>query len=132
MPTRSGDGATALLIEDEPLVREMVRRALEPEICRVVEAENGEEGLRAIEQNSPAVDLVVVDLMLPGVNGLEVIEELHRPDLPVLCITAFGRTATDMLEPMVTDYHVPVLTKPFTAAALAQAVSDLLERARRS
>jgi two-component system cell cycle sensor histidine kinase/response regulator CckA len=124
---------TALLIEDEPTVRTIARRALEPDICAVVEAENGEQGLRLLEQHSQSIDLVIVDLVLPGINGLELIETIisNRPGLPLLCITGFGRTAIDMLEPMIRDYHVPVLTKPFTATALATAVSDLLDRAQR-
>ncbi len=123
----------ALLIEDESSVRGMIRRAVEPDICTVIEAPDGESGLRIIERGFPPVDLVLVDLMLPGLNGLQVIEEVSRshPHLPMLCMTGFGATATDMLETTLQDYRVPVLVKPFRPTELAEAVRTLLERANR-
>jgi two-component system response regulator DesR len=86
-----------------------------------------------VSRGTPPIDLVLVDLMLPNLDGLEVIEILSRshPGLPLLCITGFGATATGILESTLRDYHVPVLLKPFEGAALAEAVRALLERATR-
>jgi CheY-like chemotaxis protein len=124
---------TALFIDDESSIRAVVRRALEPEVCAVVEAEDGEKGLQILERGVPQVDLVLVDLMLPGLNGLKVIETISRyhPDLPLLCLTGFGDTAGELLETTVRDYHVPVLLKPVRAPELVEAVRALLERAGR-
>jgi DNA-binding NtrC family response regulator len=124
---------TALVIDDEHSVRWVIRQALEPEICNVIEAADGISGIRRVSRADPPVDLVIVDLKLANLNGLEVIESLTRthPGLPILCITGFGATATDLLERMLRDYRVPVLLKPFSSKQLAEAVQALLERATR-
>jgi CheY-like chemotaxis protein len=124
---------TTLVIDDDSAVRSVIRRALEPEICTLVEAEDGVSGIQMVSRGTPPIDLVLVDLMLPNIDGLEVIEILSRshPGLPLLCITGFGATATALLESTLRDYHVPVLLKPFEGAELAEAVRALLERASR-
>jgi CheY-like chemotaxis protein len=124
---------TVLVIDDEHAVRWVIRQALEPEICNVIEAADGVSGIRRVARANPPVDLVIVDLKLANLNGLEVIESLSRthPRLPMLCITGFGATATDLLESTLSDYHVPVLLKPFSRHELGQAVQALLERASR-
>lgn len=133
VPVGSFSRATALLIDDESSTRQIVRRTLEPQVCAVVEAEDGEKSLQILERGNPQVDLVLVDLMLPGVNGLTVIENISRshPELPVLCMTGFGATACDMLETTLREYRVPVLLKPFDPPDLVEAVRALLERAGR-
>ena len=124
---------TALVIDDEHAVRWVIRKALEPEVCNVIEAADGISGIRRVSRGNPPVDVVIVDLKLANLNGLEVIESLTRthPGLPMLCITGFGATATDLLERMLRDYRVPVLLKPFSSKQLAEAVQALLERATR-
>jgi CheY-like chemotaxis protein len=123
---------TALVIDDESSVRWVIRRALEPEVCNVIEAADGISGLLRIRQGPP-VDLVLVDLKLANLNGLEGIERLRQsnPGLPLLCITGFGATATAILESTVSQHHVPVLLKPFKAEEVADAVRLLLDRAAR-
>ena len=124
---------TALVIDDESGVRWVVRKALEPEVCDVIEAADGISGIRRVSRGNPPVDVVIVDLKLANLNGLEVIESLTRthPGLPMLCITGFGATATELLESTLRDYRVPVLLKPFSSKQLAEAVQALLERATR-
>jgi DNA-binding NtrC family response regulator len=131
--TTSLERPTALVIDDEHAVRWVIRQALEPEICNVIEAADGISGIRRVSRGTPPVDVVIVDLKLANLNGLEVIESLTRthPGLPILCITGFGATATDLLERMLRDYRVPVLLKPFSSKQLAEAVQALLERATR-
>jgi DNA-binding NtrC family response regulator len=124
---------TVLVIDDEHAVRWVVRKALEPDVCNVIEAADGISGIRRVSRGDPPVDLVIVDLKLPNLNGLEVIESLTRahPGLPMLCITGFGATATDILESTLRDYRVPVVLKPFSSKQLAEAVQAMLERASR-
>ena len=124
---------TALVIDDEHAVRWVIRQALEPEVCNVIEAADGISGIRRVSSATPPVDLVIVDLKLANLNGLEVIKSLSRthPGLPLLCITGFGATATDILESTLRDFRVPVLLKPFSSRELAEAVRALLERASR-
>ena len=124
---------TALVIDDEHAVRWVIRKTLEPDVCNVIEAADGISGIRRVSRGNPPVDVVIVDLKLANLNGLEVIESLSRthPGLPMLCITGFGATATDILESTLRDYRVPVLLKPFSSKQLAEAVQALLERASR-
>jgi DNA-binding NtrC family response regulator len=129
----SSQRPTVLVIDDESSVRWVIRRALEPEVCTVIEAADGVSGILRVRRATPPVDLVLVDLKLANLNGLEVIESLSRsnPGLPLLCITGFGATATAILESTLRDYRVPVLLKPFKGENLAEAVRSLLERASR-
>jgi CheY-like chemotaxis protein len=69
---------TALVIDDESSVQRTIRRALEPEICNLVEAGDGVSGIQMVSRGAPPIDLVLVDLMLPNLDGLEVIEILSR------------------------------------------------------
>src|SRR5881394_4502506 len=85
---------TALLIDDEEPLRHIVRRMLEFDVCRIIEAVDGESGLRLLEQDDGQIDLVITDLLMPGLDGLDVLAVIqeHRPDLPVLVISAFAGT----------------------------------------
>ncbi len=120
---------TALVIDDEPGVRRLVHRILEPEVCRVIEAASGEEGLRLIQAGSPAVDIVLTDLVMPSLNGWDVIDTLaeYLPDLPVLAISAYaGLDQRTLAERLGTQ----VLAKPFDVEELQRAVSTVLADAR--
>src|SRR5690349_11848905 len=81
---------TVLVVEDEPDIRELVKYNLEREGFHVVEAENGEQGLAAVQRDKPA--LVLLDLMLPGMDGMEICRLLRgRPEtssLPIIILTA--------------------------------------------
>jgi DNA-binding NtrC family response regulator len=121
---------TALVIDDEAPVRQLVHRMLEPEVCRVLEAPDAETGLRIIEVDDPRVDIVLTDWIMPGLGGLDVIEVLrqYRPGLPVAVIS--GYTAT--LHPVVADgSRYRMLQKPFTAEQIQQTVSEMVASARR-
>jgi DNA-binding NtrC family response regulator len=119
--------ATALVVDDEAAVRHMVRRILEPQICGVVEVEDGEAALRLIQRRPDAVDVVLTDVSMPGIDGLTLVAVLaqHQPSLPVLCMSGY-------VEPLGTDHSVsvPFIQKPFTPEALCVAVAALIERSR--
>ena len=110
-----------LLIEDETRIQAFVRRGLEAEGYGVVTADDGPDGLSLAR--SGEWDLVVLDLLLPGMNGLRVLHELHRerPQLPVVVLSARGdlRTKLKGFELGATDY----VSKPF-------ALDELLARIR--
>jgi len=118
-----------LVIDDEAPVRALVHRMLEPEVCRVLEAADAEIGLRIIEVEQPPVDVVLTDWIMPGLDGLDVIEVLqrHRPGLPVVVIS--GYTAT--LHPVVGERSgYRMLQKPFTAEEIQQTVAEMVASAR--
>ena len=86
-----------LVVEDEPSIRQMVRRVLEKEGWTVREAENGKAGLQAVAESKPAV--VLLDLMMPVMNGFDFIRELRKnqdwQDIPVVILTAKDLTVED-------------------------------------
>jgi DNA-binding NtrC family response regulator len=121
----SAEPATVLVVDDESMVRTLVRRMLEPDVCAVVEAEDGESALRLIEHGQPAIDAVLTDLVMPGIDGFDIVTVLarHRPDLPVVCMSGFASVAKDRLT-------VPFLPKPFSLETLRAALDPELARSR--
>ena len=89
-PTAASATATVLVIEDEPGIVDFVRRGLEAEGFRVQTASDGIEGERMAL--TEAIDALVLDLMLPGRGGFEIIASLRqaRPALPVIVLSALG------------------------------------------
>jgi DNA-binding response OmpR family regulator len=118
--------ATVLVVDDEPIVREVVVRYLAREGHRTLEAGDGTRARRMIESDD--LDLVVLDLMLPGIDGLELCRWIRgRSDLPVIMLTARGEEADRIvgLELGADDY----VTKPFSPRELAARVRSVLRRA---
>jgi DNA-binding response OmpR family regulator len=118
--------STILVVDDEPIVRDVVVRYLERDGFRTVEASSGDEAQRLLEREPPA--LVVLDVMLPGIDGFELCRWIRsHSDLPILMLTARGEEADRIvgLELGADDY----LTKPFSPRELAVRVRNLLRRA---
>ena len=121
-----------MVIEDEKDIRDLVRYNLEKAGYRVAAASDGEEGLKMLFASRP--DALVLDLMLPGANGLEILRELRGEptthDLPVLVLTARSAEMDKLLgfEHGADDY----LTKPFSPRELVARVKALVRRARPS
>jgi DNA-binding response OmpR family regulator len=117
---------TVLVVDDEPIVREVVVRYLEREGYRTLEAGDGDAARETIERDG--ADLVVLDVMLPGTDGLELCRWIRsRSELPVIMLTARGEEADRIvgLELGADDY----LTKPFSPRELAARVRSVLRRA---
>jgi DNA-binding response OmpR family regulator len=119
------DGPTVLVVEDEPTVAEVVSVYLERAGYRVVVASDGQEALEILESQSP--DLVVLDLTLPEVDGLEITRWLRaRGEVPIIMLTA-RREEVDRilgLELGADDYMV----KPFSPQELVSRVKAVLRR----
>ncbi|MEV0649022.1 response regulator transcription factor [Phytomonospora sp. NPDC050363] len=114
-----------LVVDDDPTVSDVVRRYLEHAGFRVTLAADGVAGLRAFREGAP--DLVVLDLMLPGVDGIEVCRVLRSTsDVPVVMLTALGEEADRILGLRVgaDDY----VTKPFSPRELVLRVQSVLRR----
>jgi DNA-binding response OmpR family regulator len=117
---------TVLVVDDEPIMREVVVRYLRREGFRILEAGDGDRARELIEQETP--NLVVLDLMLPGMDGLSLCRWIRsRSDLPVVMLTARGEEADRIvgLELGADDY----VTKPFSPRELAARVRTVLRRA---
>ncbi len=117
-------GAHVLLADDDALLRQVLVAALEGEGYRVEQARHGDEVLWKAEQQRP--DLIVLDLLLPGMGGLEVLAHLSRDPrlrtIPVLAISG----APHLLDQARRSGKTPVLQKPFEIAELLGAVGRLL------
>lgn len=114
-----------LVVDDEPMVREVLARYLEQEGFDVSTAEDGEEALSAFESNRP--DLVLLDLMLPRIDGLEVFRRMRAGSTtPVIMLTARGDETDRVvgLELGADDY----VTKPFSPREVVARVRAVLRR----
>jgi len=117
---------TVLVVDDEPIVRDVLVRYLQRDGFATLEASDGDRARELIEGGG--VELVVLDLMLPGTSGLELCRWIRgRSDLPVIMLTARGEEADRIvgLELGADDY----VTKPFSPRELTARVRTVLRRA---
>lgn len=115
---------SVLIIEDDADIREGVRILLESESYEVTEAESGKKGLELLDDKT---DLVILDIMMPGMSGLRTCEEIRKiSNVPVLFLTAKAQESDKLIGLMVggDDY----LAKPFSYAELLGRVKALLRR----
>ena len=121
-------GRTILVIEDEPDIRKLINYNLAQDRFKVLEAEDGEGALELLEHETP--DLVILDLMLPGLSGLElckILRDRHSTSrLPILMLTAKAGEADKVLglEMGADDY----LSKPFSPREMVARVRAILRR----
>jgi CheY-like chemotaxis protein len=119
---------TVLLVEDDPLVRAMAKRLLKQQGYRVLEATNGEEALRVIqEQAGEEIHLLLTDVVMPQMGGKELADQLKilRPDIKVLYIS--GYTDNAIVHQGVLNPGTHFLQKPFSIKTLSHKVRDVLD-----
>jgi CheY-like chemotaxis protein len=115
-----------LLVDDETLVRRVTRRILERQGYRVVEAVGGREALAIITDPSARFDVLLTDLVMPGVHGRQIIARCGelRPSVPVVCMTGYAGEREDSQK--YGSNLLEVLFKPFTAEGLVRAIAAAL------
>jgi PAS domain S-box-containing protein len=113
-----------LLVEDEPRVRSQARRLLQRSGYAVIEASDGVEGEKLFETRRGAIAVVVTDVVMPIVGGVEMVAKLRKlePSLPVVFVS--GYTAEDQDLPL--DERTAFLTKPYTIASLCDAIGAVV------
>ncbi|MFY9559437.1 MAG: PAS domain S-box protein [Terriglobales bacterium] len=121
-----GGCETVLLVEDEESVRELVRETLAARGYKVLEADNGDSGLRAAEAYPDRIDILITDVVMPGMGGRELAKRLLllRPNLGVLYLS--GYTEDTILHQGALGPGTAFLQKPFTLQNLARKVREVL------
>jgi signal transduction histidine kinase/ActR/RegA family two-component response regulator len=123
---------TVLLTEDEQDVREIARQFLESGGYRVIEAKDANDAIRIAAEKNGDIDLLVTDMVMPGLSGPELAQRLQRehPGLGVLFMSGYSEhAATEMAN---ADPSVRLLTKPFSRAAILRAVRETLQNQTRA
>jgi CheY-like chemotaxis protein len=129
--------AHILLIDDDELLRDTVLQMLELDDHRVVEAADGESGLKAFakRQGRDGFDLVITDMLMPGIDGARVIVELRRehPQLPIVAISGGRRVLSPQfnLETATLAGATVQLAKPFGRQELQTAIRSALSASTR-
>jgi len=117
---------TVLLVEDEESVRELVQVTLSARGYKVLEAANGEDGLRMAAEVEGPIDILVTDVMMPGMGGRELAKRLciMRPEMCVLYLSGYAEDA--VASPGGLGPGSAFLQKPFTLQSLAKKVREVL------
>lgn len=128
-PTRPGD-ETVLVIEDNSFVRKTTTRALERAGYRVLSCASPSEGLEVMTVHHGKVDLLLTDVVMPGMNGFQVADAAARirPDMKVLFVSGYGADVIDGRGSSLE--RIRLLAKPFTPAQLAHEVRRVLDGSR--
>jgi len=121
--------ANVLVIDDEVGMREGCRRALTPYQFQVATAEHGVEGLRKLREGR--FDLVLLDAMMPGMSGLELLDHIHEQDPDIICVMITGYATVDLAAQAMKQGAHDFLPKPFTSDELLEVVQRGVEERRR-
>ena len=119
--------ANLLVIDDEPVIRQMARRILEGDGHHVIEAEDGAIGFARLEENS--VDLVLTDIVMPNKEGVETIQDIRRfhPEVKVIAMSGSGAHQLYLDTATKLGAHA-TLNKPFLPDDLREIVGQVLGR----
>jgi PAS domain S-box-containing protein len=125
--TSDAGSETILLVEDDSSVRDLAQRVLEMRGYTVLPASDGADALRIALGPDVLIDLIVTDVVMPGMNGREFVEALsgRTPGIPVLYMS--GYTDDDIIRRGLSDSKVAFLQKPFDAKSLARLVRSVLD-----
>jgi two-component system, cell cycle sensor histidine kinase and response regulator CckA len=128
--SREGDSEVILLVEDEGPVRRLAERILAGHGYRVLAAENGDAALEACREHDGPIDLLLTDVIMPGLSGAELAQQarLGRPELAVLYMS--GYTGDVIARTAALDPGAPLIEKPFTSGDLLVGVERALDPAR--
>ncbi|MHB0980792.1 MAG: ATP-binding protein [Thermoleophilia bacterium] len=129
-PAGVGQGNECILVvEDEPAVRSLTARVLRKGGYRVLEAGSSEEGLAAAAEHQGAIDLLLTDLILPGMNGRQLAEKLaQRRQAPAAVLYMSGYTKNAIVHGGRLDEGIDFLEKPFAPEALLRKIREVLDK----
>jgi CheY-like chemotaxis protein len=128
-PTRGTE--RVLLVEDEDGVRALAARVLAEQGYAVVEARNGLEALGVLERPDHGIDLVLTDVVMPDLGGVELADRVAAVHPTVRIVYMSGYSEGDKLHPGVRESPYPFLQKPFSPESLALRIREALDRSSR-
>ncbi|MBI1388118.1 MAG: response regulator [bacterium] len=120
---------TILLVEDDPNVRALTRKSLEAYRYRVIEMENGAEALQFFGSGPHNIDLVLTDIVMPGISGKRLAEEVRRLIPGIKIVYMSGYTDNQLSEKDLSVKGCAFLQKPFNQSALLKTIRDVLSSA---
>jgi len=126
-PAAAGGDETVLLVEDEPAVREFAVATLREKGYAVVEAVNGEEGIRLARQHDGKIDLVLTDVVMPIMGGKEMADALRASHPGIKFLFTSGYTDDALMQHGVLRPDVKFLQKPYMTATLTRKVREVLD-----
>jgi CheY-like chemotaxis protein len=119
---------TILLVEDEPAVRRLARRALEAQGFHILEAASGAEALKIAGDHGTELDMLLTDVVMPQMSGVELAGRLTANDPALRVLYMSGYTEDTLGQRGVLSPETAFLSKPFTPAVLVEAVRGVLDR----
>ncbi len=127
IPAAPGGPETVLMVEDEKEVRALVRRMIESKGYKVLEARNGREALRVAKQHEGSIQLLLTDVVLPGMNGRVLAERLLRlrPEMKVIFLSGYTDDAVTRQGGLIPGSHL--LQKPVAPDVLTRKVREVLD-----
>ena len=125
------DERRILIVDDDPVILRLLKVNFEMEGFAVITAENGEEGVSKATRERP--DIILLDVMMPGMNGLEAAEKLraqeNTKEIPIIFVSAKAQSVD--VKAGLTAGAVDYVTKPFDPVELVEKVENLLTQARK-
>ncbi len=122
---KQGSTRLVLVVDDEPMLRALARRALRSAGFEVLEAPDGQSGVRLFTDAAPQICAVVLDLTMPGMSGNEVLRVIRGQDATVPVIITSGYARTHLETALHTEDHLRYVQKPYTVSELVRAVVEI-------
>jgi CheY-like chemotaxis protein len=127
VPAARGGSETILIVEDEDALRSLAQRALERQGYTVLTAPNGAVALELAESHRGSIELVISDVVMPGMGGRPLVEELQRRSPGLRVLFTSGYTTDEVVRRGVMTSETPFLPKPFGITELARKVREVLD-----
>jgi two-component system cell cycle sensor histidine kinase/response regulator CckA len=133
---RTGKGTSALetilLVDDEPSVLRLCYQILNLDGYRVLQATSGEDALRQLQRHTAGLDLALLDVIMPGMNGIELAKRIQaiHPETPIILMTGYGPHEIARVVGENNPYRI--IWKPFKAGSLRQMVENVINSAARA
>jgi CheY-like chemotaxis protein len=125
---QEGGSETILVVDDDFIARNMAVEALKSKGYKVLSADSGEAALKVTAEEKGGIDLLFTDMVMPGINGLELYKEIikKRPDINVIFTTGYINNP-DLYKAVYED-ELPLLKKPYTPFALIEKIHEVLDK----